>query len=1265
MTVQPTITEVVYQLTGTALGPFNTTFGYAAASEVTAWLDIADGNGPRQLASPADYTVADSLPTLTNGGNLTLSASTLGVLSSWPAGAVLGLKRQTSVGQPSAFGEAVAFSSAASEAALDNVDRQIQDLYATTARSLSLPIGDISSPILASAAARAGKVLIGDPLTGALKFQAFPAGGPVQPAGFLQFNSLAALRSGGTGAAFGSTAMVTGFDGTGATAMGGGVFTCQGAIGLADDGGDIIVAGANVWVRQTDCAVSADFGTVGDGVTDDWLALQTWLSAGSTSGFRSYWLSPVRRGSKGYLISNTLVVTNPSTPPIIPCNIYFNATLIAAPSFPPGVAMLHTSANNCDLYTPSFNGGQTGTGSNYAYTALQISASNLRVHSPRVIHVYGRGIDVVSGSSGIIIRDPDIRQWNNNLANDPEFATQANFTADGIFWNTFDGAIEGGSVEWCGVPLHFGENSGTTHVRGVHPFNGASGQFGGPFTIVSGTYNNATGVVILTMSSAVTTAGVGGVFNLSGLTGTGAFASLAGSYQALAGTAGTTVEFNAGAGLGAAAITGGQVTTGPFVDPIIVLLEDGANGIFFHDCYLDEGLFVTYSPAFAIYNPNPLQSSVSGCVFTSAAQIHVIAGKRSHPFQSIARFTTQSLAANNNPVNPNPTQMIAFDNGPVIALTGVAPAAAAGTAVAPNTPSAGQATYAVAAFPILPAVGNTVTMAGYGTGGNNGTFTVLASSPLGVTVSNGSASASGAMGTITINGRVTYQVASWPHGTPDVGVPMIVAGNGTGGYNGTQNVIASHQNAGGGDTIPNCFVALNGTTAAVGALGTAQATWLGDFSGVTPLLASSFSQFFEMDGGTFHFWPESAGGNFSHVEYAPSQTLQELYVSGDASNPMSRTFIAGASPIVAYGAHSLRVTQIQVGSLSIAGGTGYSAGSYVQFLGGGGAGATASVTIVNGVPTSITLTKPGNGYYNAAPVATLIDPMGLGSGAVISVNMIGLGGAIGAGNSAAVSPAIVSGAYTSGTGAVSLTLAVAKGFVAGTTVILSGLTGTGAFASLNGAYVATAGTTGLTVNLTAASGLGATTITGGTCASKIDDLSLVTDGIGGAWLRLHNALMWQFTSTGSPATARTQAPVVDNFVNLGTAALALSNIYAHNALNVVSDMTLKTLRPEPVPGLDFVLALAAETIAFQFDSDPAKALHFGFPAQGVRQVMDAFGLPSDAAMHGVDPESGRQTLQKEEMLPALFLAIAALTRRIQVLEGDLRGSSDWPGGPAS
>ena len=83
----------------------------------------------------------------------------------------------------------------------------------------------------------------------------------------------------------------------------------------------------------------------------------------------------------------------------------------------------------------------------------------------------------------------------------------------------------------------------------------------GTLTITSGTYNNTTGLVTLVMSAPIKF-DAGDAVVLSSLTGTGAYASLNGTFISIEPTGGTTVSFLANAGLGASTITGGSLTLG-------------------------------------------------------------------------------------------------------------------------------------------------------------------------------------------------------------------------------------------------------------------------------------------------------------------------------------------------------------------------------------------------------------------------------------------------------------------------------------------------------------------------------------------------------------------------------------------------------------------------------------------------------------------------------------------------------------------------------
>lgn len=118
----------------------------------------------------------------------------------------------------------------------------------------------------------------------------------------------------------------------------------------------------------------------------------------------------------------------------------------------------------------------------------------------------------------------------------------------------------------------------------------------GTLTISSGTYNNTTGVITLVMSASVTF-GPGDSVTLASLTGTGAYASLDGTWTVLT-ASGTGVTLQGPIGVGASTITGGNLTVGGAASqalPVKVLDVQSTN------CEV-----VSYDPAtgFATWNYN-------------------------------------------------------------------------------------------------------------------------------------------------------------------------------------------------------------------------------------------------------------------------------------------------------------------------------------------------------------------------------------------------------------------------------------------------------------------------------------------------------------------------------------------------------------------------------------------------------------------------------------------------------------------------------------
>lgn len=116
------------------------------------------------------------------------------------------------------------------------------------------------------------------------------------------------------------------------------------------------------------------------------------------------------------------------------------------------------------------------------------------------------------------------------------------------------------------------------------------------YTISSGTYNNATGVIVLTLSAPADFS-AGDALILSSLTGTGAYASLNGTWTATI-VSGSTVTLAGPAGVGASTITGGSATLGSGTSsilPVVVL-----------DVQTTNCMTVSYDPVtgFATWNRN-------------------------------------------------------------------------------------------------------------------------------------------------------------------------------------------------------------------------------------------------------------------------------------------------------------------------------------------------------------------------------------------------------------------------------------------------------------------------------------------------------------------------------------------------------------------------------------------------------------------------------------------------------------------------------------
>jgi hypothetical protein len=299
----------------------------------------------------------------------------------------------------------------------------------------------------------------------------------------------------------------------------------------------------------------------------------------------------------------------------------------------------------------------------------------------------------------------------------------------------------------------------------------------------------------------------------------------------------------------------------------------------------------------------------------------------------------------------------------------------------------------------------------------------------------------------------------------------ITGGSGTGATAvatiGTPGVLAVNVITGGTSytTAPGVVFSGGGGT---GAAATANI----DPQGVVTVTITSSGSYFQTNPGvlpTMTVAFTGGGGTGAAATATLSQLSPSVYYlssiaitapgSGYTSNPTVVLTISGATTSTA--AHATCVAgNGAVLSITVTNeGSGYTSVPSVSFSGGGGgSGATATAVIGGSGVTSVTMTNPGSGYL-ASDVLTVV----FSGGGQITYTVAASGST-----------------YNSTTGAVHLVLTTSASIGVGANITVENLTGTGGFASLDGVFETTTGTTGTTVNYTAATALGTTTITGGT-----------------------------------------------------------------------------------------------------------------------------------------------------------------------------------------
>jgi hypothetical protein len=153
---------------------------------------------------------------------------------------------------------------------------------------------------------------------------------------------------------------------------------------------------------------------------------------------------------------------------------------------------------------------------------------------------------------------------------------------------------------------------------------------------------------------------------------------------------------------------------------------------------------------------------------------------------------------------------------------------------------------------------------------------------------------------------------------------------------------------------------------------------------------------------------------------------------------------------------------------------------------------------------------------------------------------------------------VSSGTYNPATGLVTLTMAGAHGLSVGDNFALSAVTGTGAFAQLDGTWAAAAGTTGSTLTFYGPTGL-VLTITGGTNGTGVISLPLTAGGLNPGDTFELSAL----TGTGSYA-----AQNGEHTASFGTTGTTLTYLVATGLTLTITGGTVATGGILPVQVLD-------------------------------------------------------------------------------------------------
>jgi len=439
MTVESTTARIAHATNGTT-GPFTVPFYFLEESHLAVYYTDAAGN-LSTLALNVDYTVT---------GEGSPSGGTVTTTLAYAVGGRLSIIRDVPATQPTDYLQGDPFPAESHERALDKLTMIVQQLKEITDRALVIPPGEDPLPALPSAADRAlrlqGYDSNGDPVA------TLPTGGDATGLALDLLNALNAAKGAGQ-VGFGATP----------------------AYNTSTVGRKL-----QEWISP------ADYGAVGDGTTDDTVALQQAITAAANGVLH------MPRG-KNYRISSALSVAAKTTLLAYGAKINTGASHITA---------LSVTASDVDILGLEVQGaGNSSYNSNGRLIVLQgtdngASVAPTRIRNIRIVgaklhgagraaikaqyadavKVYG-GTDIYDiGFTGIeFLSCNDYQVWGNKIKDvtpgtaGTSYGAFASRTNDGDL--TRNPICSGGffsynrveNVDWEGLDCHGGENLDFSH----------------------------------------------------------------------------------------------------------------------------------------------------------------------------------------------------------------------------------------------------------------------------------------------------------------------------------------------------------------------------------------------------------------------------------------------------------------------------------------------------------------------------------------------------------------------------------------------------------------------------------------------------------------------------------------------------------------------------------------------------------------------------------------------------------------------------------